>query len=384
MSMARLALLLLAVLAVPACGEKPTPGNTIAVYVGTSPGSGSVGIYRFDLDRTTGAVSSPELAARATNPSFLAIHPGGRFLYAVAETGESGGKKTGAVVAFAIGEEGNLTEINRQSSEGAGPCHLVVDKAGKNVLVANYGGGSVACLPIQPDGSLSPASSTRQHTGSSVDPKRQRAPHAHSINLDAADRFAFAADLGIDRILIYRFDADKGLLTPNDPPAGVVAPGSGPRHFTFHPTGAFAYVVNELALTVTAFAYDAEKGALTEVQTITTLPVEKQAGFSTAEIVCSQDGKFVYASNRGHDTIAIFSVDGATGRLAPVGHESTQGKTPRNFAIDPSGTFLLAENQGSGTIVVFRRDAGTGRLTATGHVAKVGSPVCVRFLDPAK
>ncbi len=374
-------LALLSLLA-PSAGV-PQAGK-IAVYVGTYTGAKSEGIYRFELDLSTGAASAPTVAAKVTNPSFLAIHPGGKHLYSVGEIGDFGGKKTGAVNSFAIEPDGSLKLLNQQSSEGSGPCHLVVDQAGKNVLVANYGGGSIACLPIKQDGSLDKASSAIQHKGSSVDKGRQSAPHAHSINLDAANRFAFAADLGLDKVLIYRFDPAKGLLTPNDPPAGVVAPGSGPRHFAFHPSGRFAYVINEMAMTVTAFSYDAEKGALAEIQTITTLPVQKQRGHSTAEIVCSPDGKFVYGSNRGHDTIAIFAVDGATGKLTAAGHEPTQGKTPRNFAIDPTGAFLLAENQGSGTIVIFKRDAATGKLTATGNVVQVGSPVCVRFLPLSK
>jgi 6-phosphogluconolactonase len=382
----RLAVLSLAALALvgPARAQLPAQGGKVAVYVGTYTGPKSEGIHRFELDLSSGAASAPTVAAKVTNPSFLAIHPSGRFLYSVGEIGEFGGKKTGAVTAFSIGADGNLTQLNQQASEGSGPCHLVVDKVGKNVLVANYGGGSVACLPIKSDGSLEKASSAIQHAGSSVDKGRQSQPHAHSINLDAENRFAFAADLGLDKVLIYKFDAEKGLLSPNDPPAGAVTPGSGPRHFAFHPTGKFAYVINEMAMTVTAFAYDASKGSLAEIQTIGTLPGAKEKGHSTAEIVCSPDGKFVYGSNRGHDTIAIFSVDAATGRLTAVGHEPTQGKTPRNFAIDPSGAFLLAENQGSGTIVIFRRDAATGKLTATGNVVQVGSPVCVRFLPLSK
>ncbi len=364
----------------PARAESAGQAGKVAVYVGTYTGRGSEGIYRFELDLATGVASAPVVAAKVTNPSFLALHPNGKFLYSVGEIGDFGGRKTGAVTAFAIGADGNLAQLNQQSSEGGGPCHLVVDKAGKNVLVANYGGGSVACLPIKQDGSLDKASSAIQHAGSSVDKGRQSAPHAHSINLDPENRFAFAADLGLDKVLIYKFDPEKGLLAPNDPPAGVVAPGSGPRHFAFHPSGKFAYVINEMAMTVTAFAYDGAKGSLAEIQTITTLPGEKQRGFSTAEIVCSPDGKFVYGSNRGHDTIAIFSVDAATGKLAAVGHEPTQGKTPRNFAIDPTGAFLLAENQGSGTIVIFKRDAATGKLAATGNVVQVANPVCVRFL----
>jgi 6-phosphogluconolactonase len=380
----RLAVLSIAALALvgPARAEVRAQGGKVAVYVGTYTGPKSEGIYRFELDLATGAASAPTVAAKVTNPSFLAIHPSGKLLYSVGEIGDFGGKKTGAVTAFSIGADGNLTQLNQQSSEGSGPCHLVVDKAGKNVLVANYGGGSVACLPIKQDGSLDKASSAIQHKApADGGPKPAR---AHSINLDADNRFAFAADAGLDKVFIYKFDAAKGLLSPNDPPAGLVAPQAAPRHFAFHPGGKHAYVINESAMSVTAFAYDAEKGSLTEIQTISTLPGPKEKGHSTAEIVCSPDGKFVYGSNRGHDTIAIFAVDAASGKLTAVGHEPTQGKTPRNFAIDPSGAFLLAENQGSGTIVIFKRDAATGKLTATGNVVQVGSPVCVRFLPLSK
>jgi 6-phosphogluconolactonase len=256
-----------------------------------------------------------------------------------------------------------------------------VDKTGKTVLVANYGGGSVAALPIAADGRLGKATAAIQHKGSSVNQQRQSAPHAHSINIDSSNRFAVAADLGLDKLLIYRLDAAKGTLTPNDPPFASVAPGSGPRHFAFHPNGKFAYVINEMLCTVTAFSFDEKTGSLRELQTITTLPHEVRSGYSTAEIVAHPSGKFLYGSNRGHDSIALFAVDTETGKLTALGHEPTGGKTPRNFAIDPTGTFLLAENQESDTIVVFRIDQASGKLKPTGHVANVPTPVCVRFLE---
>jgi 6-phosphogluconolactonase len=318
------------------------------------------------------------------NPSFLAIHPGTKFLYAVSEVSDAGGKPTGAVAAFAIDpKSGKLKLLNQQSSQGAGPCHLNVDRAGKNVLVANYGGGSCAVLPIGADGKLGEATAAIQHKGKSVNPQRQEGPHAHSINLDSANRFAFVADLGLDEVLVYRFDSTKGSLTPNDPPAGKVAPGAGPRHFAFHPAGKYAYVINEMASTVTAFAYDPERGTLQELQSITTLPAGFSGNTSTAEVVVHPSGRFLYGSNRGHDSLAIFKIDEATGKLTAAGHQLTGGKTPRNFAIDPSGKWLLAENQGSGTIVVFKIDSQTGGLSETGHVLKVGSPVCVRMVKPA-
>ena len=351
------------------------------VYFGTYTGAMSKGIYHSTLDLASGQLSPPQLAAEIKSPSFVAIHPNRKFLYAVSEISDFQGKPLGGVSAFAIdAASGNLTLLNQQSSEGAGPCHLVVDAAGKNALVANYGGGSVAVLPIDSMGKLLAASASIQHTGSGVNKSRQEQPHAHSINLDAQNRFAFAADLGLDKVLIYRFDASKGSLVANDPPAGVVAPGSGPRHFAFHPSGRFAFVNNEMTSSVTAFKYDAEKGSLTEIHTLSTLPHEVK-GNSTAETVAHPSGKFVYVSNRGHDSIAIFTFDESSGKLAAAGHCLTGGKTPRNFNVDPTGQFLLAANQGTNDIFSFRIDSATGQLTATGSSIEVGSPVCVRFVS---
>ena len=331
----------------------------------------------------TGKLTPVGVQEGLVNPSFVAIHPNEKFLYAVGEVGDFRGEKAGAVSALAIdAKTGGLTLLNQQSSKGGAPCHLVVDAAGKNVLVANYTGGSVACLPIQPDGSLAPASSFIQHEGSSVDPRRQQGPHAHSINLDPANKFAFAADLGLDKILVYALDADKGQLTPHDPPSASVKPGAGPRHFHFHPSGKYAYVINEMNLTVTAFSYNADKGVLSEIQTITTIPDEDrdQKGLSTAEVRVHPSGKFLYGSNRGHDTIVAYRINQDTGRLTHVENEPTGGKTPRNFYIDPTGTYLLAENQSTNSIVVFRINQDTGALEATGNTAEVPSPVCIRLI----
>ncbi|MBS0265872.1 MAG: lactonase family protein [Planctomycetes bacterium] len=350
------------------------------VYVGTYTGGESKGIYQARLNPTTGALTGVELAAEIKNPSFLAIHPNRKFLYAVSEVSDAGGKPTGGVVAFAIDQQtGKLKLLNQQVSAGAGPCHLVVDKAGKNVLVANYGGGSCTSLPIAADGSLQPASSAIQHTGKSVNASRQEGPHAHSINLDAANKFAFVADLGLDQVLVYRFDPAAGRLVANQPPHVAVAPGSGPRHFALSPSGKTAYVINELANTVTVLSYDAERGVLQELQTITTLPADFSGTSYTAEVVVHPSGKFVYGSNRGHDSLAIFTADGATGKLTARGHQKTGGKTPRNFAIDPSGKWLLAENQDSGTIVVFQINPETGELKQAGQPVAIPFPVCVRF-----
>jgi 6-phosphogluconolactonase len=368
-------LLTASLLAAPAAAEGP-----LRVYIGTYTGEKSKGIYLSQLDPATGALTPAEVAAEVKNPSFLAIHPGGKFVYSVNEVSDLNGKPTGAVSAFSVEpSDGKLKLLNQQSSQGAGPCHLVVDSAGKNVLVANYGSGSCAVLPLGSDGRLGEATSAIQHQGKSVNPGRQEGPHAHSINLDAANRFAFVADLGLDKVLIYRFDGANGKLTPNDPPSVSVAPGAGPRHFAFHPTGKFAWVINEIANSVTGFAYDSSGGVLKELQTIGTLPADFKGTSHTAEVVVHPSGKFLYGSNRGHDSLAIFAIDAATGKLTAAGHQSTRGKTPRNFAIDPGGRWLLAENQGSGTIVIFAVDSATGELRPTGHQLEVPSPVCVRF-----
>jgi len=362
----------------------PKPAS-LWLYVGTytnnGKGEGSQGIYLSKLDLGSGVLSAPRLAAKATNPSFLTVHPSRNFLYSVNEVSEFEGREGGGITAFAIDQvQGTLTPLNHQSSGGAGPCHLVVDRAGKNVLVANYGSGSVACLPLGADGRLRPESSFIQHRGSGANSQRQQAPHAHSINLDAANHFAIAADLGLDKVLVYRFDPAGGKLTPNKPAFVKVAPGSGPRHFAFHPNGRFGYVINEMANTVIAFAYDAAKGSLTETQTISTLPTEFKGTSYTAEVQVHPSGKFLYGSNRGHNSIAIFAIEPETGRLSLVGFEPTQGKNPRNFAIDPTGTFLLAENQDSNTIVVFRIDSQTGALTPTGQTVGLAKPVCIRMI----
>ncbi|MEX0713682.1 MAG: lactonase family protein, partial [Pirellulales bacterium] len=342
--------------------------GTLRLYIGTYTGGASEGIYTSRLDLADGSLTAPELAAATSNPSFVALHPNRPFLYAVSEISELDGKKTGGVSAFSIeAETGRLKLLNQQPSEGSGPCHLVVDASGKAVLVANYGGGSVASLPIGSDGRLAKAASAIRHEGKSVNPQRQEGPHAHSINLDPANKFAFAADLGLDKVLVYRFDAASAKLVPNNPPSASVADGAGPRHFAFHPSGRWAYVINELASTVTALAYDADRGVLEPTQTISTLPEDYTPASYTAEVQVHPSGKFVYGSNRGHDSIAIFSVDADTGRLKSRGQQPTGGKTPRNFSIDPTGSYLLAANQESDNIVVFRIEPASGELEPTGH-----------------
>ncbi|MGB0579260.1 MAG: lactonase family protein [Limisphaerales bacterium] len=354
------------------------------VYFGTYTKRESKGIYVARLDLKTGALSALStnaLAAESVNPSFLAIHPAGDKLYAVNEIADYNGEKAGAVSAFRINtDSGALELINQQSSKGGGPCHLVVDSSGQNVLLANYGGGSVAALPIADDGSLKPASTFVQHQGSSVNPRRQKGPHGHSINVDPGNKFAVAADLGLDKLLVYRFDAGAGTLVANNPPSASVVPGAGPRHFAFHGSGKFAYVINELNCTVTAFNYDAEAGTLTELQTVSTLDVPQQKGFSTAEVQVHPSGRFLYGSNRGHDSIAVFTINQSSGRLTQVQVQPSGGTTPRNFGIDPTGQYLLAAGQNSDNVAVFRIDPNTGRITPTGHELEVPTPVCVKFL----
>jgi 6-phosphogluconolactonase len=357
----------------------------ILVLFGTYTGAKSKGIYSARLDVATGALSRPELAGETANPSFLALHPTHDYVYAVNEIGEYDGKPSGSVSAFAFDRAaGTLKMLNRQPSVGAVPAHLVVDHAGRNVLVANYGGGSAAVLPISADGTLKPASAFVQHTGGSVNPERQKAPHAHSINVDGADMFAYVADLGLDKVMIYAFNSEKGTLVANDPPFATVQPGAGPRHLAIHPQGRYAYVINEMLCTITAFSRDPANGGLTTLQTISTLPEGQsvQKGYSTAEVQVHPSGRFLYGSNRGHDSISVFSIDEASGRLTYVENRPTEGSTPRNFGIDPSGTYLLAANQRSDSVVVFRIDQQSGRLTPTGARIDIGAPVCVKFVRP--
>ncbi len=351
------------------------------VFFGTYTEGSSKGIYVSRFDPATGKLTVPELAGEEKNPSFVALHPNHKFLYAVSEIGNFEGKKAGAVSAFGVDlKTGKLSFINRVSSRGTGPCFVKVDPTGKSVLVANYGGGSVAALPVQADGRLTDAATFIQHTGPGMDPKRKERPHAHSINPSPDNRFAIVADLGLDKVLVYRFDPAKSGLTANDPPFTGVAPGAGPRHLAFHPGGKYAYVINELDSTVTAFSYDAAAGVLKEIQTITTLPAGFKGENSTAEVQVHPSGKFLYGSNRGHDSIAVFAIDPADGRLTAVEQVSTQGKVPRNFGIDPAGRYLIAANEQSNNIVVFRIDQKSGRLTPTGQNIELGAPVCVKFL----
>jgi 6-phosphogluconolactonase len=352
------------------------------VYFGTytTPKSGSQGIYVAEFDSKTGKLEKPELAAEAKSPSFLAIAPSKKFLYAVSE----GSGAEGGVSSFAIDAgTGKLKLLNSESSKGGGPCHVSVDPAGKMLMVANYGSGHVASLPIKADGSLGEAASAHQQgPASNVNARRQAGPHAHSINPDKAGKFAFACDLGCDKVFIYKLDAAAGTLTPNSPAYGEVPAGGGPRHFAFHPNGKFAYANNEMTLTVTGFSYDANKGALKAIETLSTLPpgVSVDPKFSTAETAVHPSGKFVYVSNRGHDTIACYKVDESTGKLTFIECAPTIAQTPRNFGIDATGKWLISGGQSSNNAAVFSVDTGTGKIKPTGQVVEVGAPVCVRYL----
>ncbi len=361
-----------------ASNRKGVEPSSMLVYVGTYTGPKSQGIYAYQMDLGTGQLSPIGLAAEVKNPTFLAIHPDGKHVYAVSESWQANEKSI--LSAFSIDASGKLALLNEQPSGGKAPCHVAVDPSGKVALVANYGAGTVASLPIDADGKLGPAATVIQHAGKGPNAKRQEGPHAHSINPDAAGKFAFAADLGVDRIFVYQLDPDEATLTPNDPPATAVAPGAGPRHFTFHPNGRSAYVINELDNTVTAFSYDAKSGRLTQIQTLSTLPEEFKGQNTTAEVKVHPSGTFLYGSNRGHDSLAMYRINRDTGRLALIGHQSTGGKEPRNFNIDPTGRFLIAANQSSDNMLVFKIDLGTGRLTQIQEVKDIGAPVCVQFL----
>jgi 6-phosphogluconolactonase len=366
--------------------ENVMQAKELWVYIGTYTWEKrSRGIYLAKLDLSSGQISAPEAVADATHPTFLAIHPNGRWLYSNVEVSDFQRQRSGAVRAFAIDQStGALTALNQQPTNSPGTCHVIVHPAGRHLLAANYAGGSAVVLPIRDDGSLGPVCSLVQHEGKGPNSSRQEAPHAHSTTLDPAGRFALVCDLGVDKVYSYRFDAERGTLTPNDPPAAVMAAGAGPRHLAFHPNGRYLYVINELNNTVTVLAYEAATGAMSEVQTIGTLPEGFRGNNTTAEVQVHPSGRFLYGSNRGHNSIAMFSIDPASGRLTAMGHEPSGGRNPRNFSVDPTGQFLLAANQDTNNVVVFRIDGTTGRLTANGSVASVPMPVCVKFLAPPK
>lgn len=354
----------------------------VRVYVGTyTQPNKSQGIYLFELDPATGKLTEKGLAGAVGNPSFLAVHPNGKYLYAVSEMGNFAGKKQGAVTGFTIQPDGTLEQNSQVGSGGSGPCHITIDPTGKVALVAHYGSAHISSLPIRDDGTVGEVVSSFQHKGSSVNPGRQKEAHAHSTFLDPKNpKLALACDLGLDQVVLYDLDPATATLTPQNQSVSV-PPGSGPRHLAFTPDGRFFFVIQEMLCTIDTF--ERRDGGFTPgPATVSTLPagVKVEKGYSTAEILVHPGGKFLYGSNRGHDSIAIFAIE--DGKLTLVGHESTQGKTPRNFNITPDGQWLIAANQNSDNLVVYKIDQQTGKLTPTGDPVKCFAPVCVKFTTP--
>jgi 6-phosphogluconolactonase len=368
-------------------GQNPpaqaTPAKTSYIaYVGTyTTKTSSKGIYAFRFDAQRGELKEIGVAAETTDPSFLVVHPNGQFLYAVNEVGNFNGGSTGGVSAFSIDpKKASLTLLNQVPSRGAGPCYISLDKTNAFVLVANYDSGNIASFPVMTDGTLRTASGFVQHSGSGPDKDRQEGPHAHWIGTSPDNRFALVADLGLDEVIIYGFDSSTGTFMPSNNGFGKVNPGAGPRHVAFSPNGKFVYVLTEMESSVTAFSYNAKSGTLAKLQTLFALPPHYSGRKEAAEIAVHPSGRFLYTSNRGHDSIAIFAIDERKGTLRSLGQVLTGGKTPRHFAVDPTGTYLLAENQESNSIVIFHIDPETGGLTPTGHSVEVPSPVCITFL----
>jgi len=349
----------------------------LLVYIAGKTADKKGALYRFHFDLASGALEPVGVTEGLHNPSFIAIHPSGKFLYTADEVYRFQGKPTGTVSAFAIDAgTGDLTFLNQQESGGAGPCYVAVDALGKVLLAANYGGGSVCSIPIGADGKLGAPGSIIQHEGHGADPRRQKGPHAHSINVDPTNRFAVAADLGIDKLLVYKLDTAKGTLTARG--VAALAPAAGPRHLAFHPNGKLAYVINELNSTVTVFRYG--DGKFEPIQSLGTLPEGCTDNNSTAEVAVHPSGKFVYGSNRGHNSIAVFAVDGSTGKLTLVENESVRGDWPRHFRIDPTGAFLLVANRRTGNVVVFRIDPKTGELEPAGQEIALPDAICIKFM----
>ncbi len=362
------------------------PSGYLTAFIGTYTrrlphvdGKGQ-GINRARLNAHSGALTDVTLAAELEKPTIHAIAPDQKTLYAIGETEVFNGDFGGSVSAYAIDPVTHaLALLNRQPSRGGFACHLSLDATGRCAIVANYGSGSVAAFPIEAGGRLGALSDFVQHAGSGPNSERQQGPHAHQAMLAPDNRFVFVNDLGTDQVMVYALDAARGKLTPAG--SARLHPGAGPRHLDFHPNGRFAYVINELDATLAAFAYDAASGALAHIHTVSTLPPGATAPPSCADVHVHPNGRFVYGSNRNHDSIAIFAIDQATGRLTPIGHEPTQGEQPRNFALTPDGRFLLAENQDSDTIVSFHIDLDRGTLSPTGDVAHVPTPVCMKLME---
>jgi 6-phosphogluconolactonase len=362
--------------------EKPPAKGQYFAYVGTyTSKTASKGIYAYRFDAEKGQLTPIGVAAETADPSFVAVHPSGKYLYAVNEIGNFNGAVSGAVSAFAIdAKTGVLKFLNQVPTRGAGPCYVSLDQTGAYVLVANYDSGSIASFPVHGDGSLGTASGFVQHSGTGPNKERQEGPHAHWIGTSPDNRFALAVDLGLDQVIVYGFDDSKGIFTPMLSGFAKVKPGSGPRHLAFHPNGKFAYVLSEMESSVTVFSYKAKTGSFSSLQTISALPNDYSGPKEAAEIAVHPLGKFLYASNRGHDSIAAFAIDQKKGTLKSLGQVLTGGKTPRHFAIDPTGAYLLVENQESNNIVIFQIDPASGNLTPTGQTVEVPSPVCLTFV----
>lgn len=363
-----------------AAQEKTAAKGPFIAYIGTyTTKTSSQGIYTVRYDRETGRFSKPEVATPTVDPSFLAVHPNGKFLYAVNEAG-----KASLVSAFRIDQQtGGLTALNQVPALGDDPCYIAFDRTGRFVFVANYGSGSVAVFPVGQDGKLGAQTALVTDAGSLGPVKdRQEGPHAHWVEATPDNRFVLVSDLGLDQVLVFKFDARTGALTPNQPAFVKVKPGTGPRHAAFHPNGKFVFVVGELNSTATSYALDAKKGSLKEIGSVSTLPPGYSGRNDVAELAVHPNGKFLYVSNRGNDSIAILSIDPEKGRLAPVGGIPTGGKEPRHFTFDPTGKFLVVENQLSDTVALFRVDPATGQLESAGDAMSVPSPVCLVFASP--
>lgn len=356
------------------------------LYIGTYTDSQapatqrSQGLYTAQLEHATGAIRNLRPVAAAVNACFLVLTPDRRFLYAAGDTFGADQGGSGAVGAFAIAPDGQLRLLNQTPAPGGRPSHITVDATGRFVVTINYGQGSVALYPVAEDGTIAPASQVVQHSGSGPNPARQAGPHAHQATFSPDNRFVLINDLGIDKVMIYRLDRAQAQLIPHDPPWAAVHPGAGPRHLAFHPSGSYVYVIDELDATITACRYDAIAGRLQAIQVVPTLPADYTGENLCADIHVHPTGKFLYGSNRGHDSLAIYALDEHTGLLTPRGHQPTLGEVPRNFALDPSGAFLLAANQKSGTIVTFHIDPQQGGLRPTGHSAHVPAPSCLKFV----
>jgi len=356
------------------------PNEQELLYVGSyTDAKRAEGIALVQFDTRSGALELLRGVDGGPNPSFLAIHPNGRALYAVNEVADRAGERAGGVSAFAIGSDGGLVRLGDQSSQGAGPCYVSIDRAGRAALVANYDGGSVALLPIAKGGELGPATSVDQHRGHGPDAERQEAAHAHCIVSDPSNQFALAADLGLDRVMLYRLDAGAGTLQRVEEGDARLAPGAGPRHIAFHPTSPLVYVVGELDSTVTTLRFDASAERLTTIDARSSLPSGWRGKSFAADIHVAPSGDALYVSNRGHDSIAVFSIGAKSGAIALEQTIATKGEWPRNFSLDPTGRWLLVANQNSSSIVVFARDPQSGRLSPTSQRLAIASPVCVRF-----